>query len=89
MDNVKYAKLTAKAWSDPQFVQKLFSNPSGALSDVGIDGAGVTASIVLMRGNKAWLNVNPKPATLASASKNSSLGSMEDCSCHVAEDEVA
>jgi hypothetical protein len=89
MDNTKYAKLTAKAWSQPGFVQQIFDDPQSALATVGITHGGVSASLVLIRDGKAWLNIPHKPASLQANIQDSSNAVMEDCSCHVAEEEEA
>lgn len=57
-----YARITAKAWSDPAFKARLLSDPHVALREAGIDiPAGKTVKVVENTSDTVHLVLPPPP----------------------------
>ena len=58
-----YAKVVARAWSDPEYKARLQSDPHGALREMGMDpGANVTIKVMENTADTVYLVLPRKPA---------------------------
>jgi hypothetical protein len=83
--NKAWAKITAKAWIDPAFKEKLLKNPNEVLRSYGVETQGVNFKVHESDSKNWHLMLPPVPENVQSLDEADLMklsGGMASCSCH-------